>query len=621
MDDENLQLIKNHLLELSDKFKNYTYYIPSFWLDYKDIDNSPIKINPIEFFILNINELYNIQNNYNDIPQKVEQSVIYNFIPRLFTSYDHNGDGKIELTNDINTFRETGTFLKTIALLPYLKRMGINTIYMLPIFEIGRAHRRGNLGSVYAIKNIYKFDENLNEPVLEIPIEKQFTAFVEAAHLVGMKVVLEFIFRTASLDCDLIPEHPNWFYWIYAKNNEKQLLPPKFSKRQYNNILEKINNNDFSELPPPPTKYTGNFSPIPKSVALENGEYIGKIVNNEIAKVPNGFADWPPNDAQPIWSDVTYFRLYDYPEFNYIAYNTVRMYSSELARDENKVRDLWEYIENIIPYYIKNYDIDGAMIDMGHSLPAELLSNIIEKARDIKADFIFFEENFELTHQSKQKGFDAAIGPLFLIENDFSELKKFLRKIVNNEIPIPFFSTSENHNTPRTYSLFNNENFSRMILVLNSLLPGLLFIHSGFELFEDKPINTGLNFTKSEIKKYSDEELALFSISSLNWNRKNTLFDLIQKTVKIRKEWFSNSLKNNSSGFHIIENWHYIEIELYSKIKEQYLHFIAKLDETKANPNEIKIDLNDIILSNRVKIDGNSIVFEKFGFLLYKSNN
>jgi glycosidase len=157
----------------------------------------------------------------------------------------------------------------------------------------------------------------------------------------------------------------------------------------------------------------------------------------------------------------------------------------------------------------------GAMIDMGHSLPAELLSNIIEKARDIKADFIFFEENFELTHQSKQKGFDAAIGPLFLIENDFSELKKFLRKIVNNEIPIPFFSTSENHNTPRTYSLFNNENFSRMILVLNSLLPGLLFIHSGFELFEDKPINTGLNFTKSEIKKYSDEELALFQFPRL----------------------------------------------------------------------------------------------------------
>ncbi len=621
MDDENLQLIKKRLVELADKFKNCTYYIPSIWLDYKDIDNSPIKINPIEFFILKINELYNIQNNYQNINYRVEQSVIYNFIPRLLTSYDHNRDGKIEITKDINTFRETGTFLKTIALLPYLKRMGINVIYMLPIFEIGKAHQRGNLGSVYAIKNIYKFDENLNEPVLEIPIEKQFAALVEAAHLLGMKVVLEFIFRTASLDCDLIGEHPNWFYWTYTKNNDKILLPPKFSKRQFNNILEKINNNDFSELPPPPPNYINKFSPIPKLVALENGEYIGKFENNEIAKIPNGFADWPPNDAQPIWSDVTYFRLFDHPQFNYIAYNTVRMYSSELAREENKVKDLWEYLENIIPYYIKNYAIDGAMIDMGHSLPAELLSNIIAKARDIKDDFIFFEENFELTHKSKEKGFDAVIGPLFLIENNFIELKKFLNNIENNEIPIPFFSTSENHNTPRTYSFFKDENFSKMIFVLNSLLPGFLFIHSGFELFEEKPINTGLNFTKSEIKKYSDKELALFSISSLNWNRKNTLQDLIHRTVEIRNEWFNNSINNNSSGFHIFENWHYIEIELYSRIKEQYLHFVAKLDETKANPQKINIDLNDIFLSNGVKIDSNSLVFEKFGFLIYKAIN
>ncbi|HPD33852.1 MAG TPA: hypothetical protein PKV40_05880, partial [Candidatus Kapabacteria bacterium] len=94
MDDENLQLIKKRLVELADKFKNCTYYIPSIWLDYKDIDNSPIKINPIEFFILKINELYNIQNNYQNINYRVEQSVIYNFIPRLLTSYDHNRDGK-----------------------------------------------------------------------------------------------------------------------------------------------------------------------------------------------------------------------------------------------------------------------------------------------------------------------------------------------------------------------------------------------------------------------------------------------------------------------------------------------------------------------------------------------
>ena len=40
--------------------------------------------------------------------------------------------------------------------------------------------------------------------------------FVEAAHLLGMRVVLEFVLRTASKDSDWIAAHPDWFYWIKA---------------------------------------------------------------------------------------------------------------------------------------------------------------------------------------------------------------------------------------------------------------------------------------------------------------------------------------------------------------------------------------------------------------------
>jgi len=258
------------------------------------------------------------------------------------------------------------------------------------------------------------------------------------------------------------------------------------------------------------------------------------------------------------------------------------------------------------------------MIDMGHSLPPELLSNIISKAREVNEDFIFFEENFELSISSKKKGFDAVFGPLFLIENDFLKLKQFLKNLENNTIPIPFFSTSENHNTPRTYAVFEDVNFSKMIFVLNSLLPGLLFIHSGFELLEEKPINTGLNFSKNEIKKYIDEELALFSISSLNWNKQDKLVDFISKGVEIRKELLNNSPYENATNYHLYENWHFIELELKSAPNSQTLYFIAKIDDTRANTTNLDIDLNDIILSNGVKYEDNRIKFEKYGFLLYK---
>jgi hypothetical protein len=257
------------------------------------------------------------------------------------------------------------------------------------------------------------------------------------------------------------------------------------------------------------------------------------------------------------------------------------------------------------------------MIDMGHSLPAQLLSNIIKKARDEKNDFIFFEENFELNIISKEKGFDAVIGPLFLIENDFTKIKQFLKVIETKKLPIPFFSTSENHNTPRTYSFYRDENFSKMIFVLNSLLPGILFIHSGFELFEDKPINTGLNFTKEEIKEINPADLALFSISSLNWMKTNTLYNIIAKTIDFRKEWFQNSIIKNASNFIISESWHFLELELFSNIKQEKIYFITKIDDTKANPIEINLKFEDIILSNNIRIENNMLKFEKFGFLLF----
>ena len=331
---------------------------------------------------------------------------------RLTTAYDHNNDGEIgglstDITLNTESIRETGTFLKTIVILPYLKQLGINTIHLLPITSIGNYGNKGDLGSPYAIKNAYKIDESLADPLIYLPVEDQFKAFVEAAHILDMRVVLEFVLRTSSKDADWIKTNPEWFYWINNTISDQDFTSPEFKKEELEKIL-KVPDGD-GEYIAPDKNYKNNFSipPKPQDIKSEDcntNKYIGKVGNKDV-KIPGAFADWPPDDIQPAWSDVTYLRMYNYPydkeeNFNYIAYNTIRYYDPKLAKIENANTELWNMIKNVIPHYQKNFGIDGVMIDMGHALPSELKQQMISVVRDVDDDFAFWDENFEIK-QSK----------------------------------------------------------------------------------------------------------------------------------------------------------------------------------------------------------------------------
>lgn len=72
--------------------------------------------------------------------------------------------------------------------------------------------------------------------------EEEFCAFVEAAHKLGIKVMLDFVFRTCARDNVLIKEHPDWFYWI-NKDCAEILRSPEIPDGEFrivghNNIRE-----------------------------------------------------------------------------------------------------------------------------------------------------------------------------------------------------------------------------------------------------------------------------------------------------------------------------------------------------------------------------------------------
>lgn len=232
----------NYILEkLKDRKKGFegNYFIPKLWnsegfKNYSvDVEREgEILVNPYEFYIDCIeNHLLNPKSSIRSSTEQtgkskaaladgevqIMDSVIYSILPRMFTAWRH--DDKLQ----------NGTFLKAMSLLPYLKKMNVDIIYLLPVFEHSNSYKKGELGSPYSIKNIYNLDRNLHDDLLgendNSMIEAEFKAFVEACHLLGMKVMVDFVFRTVARDSDLIIAHPEWFYWIDLKFKESFLRP------------------------------------------------------------------------------------------------------------------------------------------------------------------------------------------------------------------------------------------------------------------------------------------------------------------------------------------------------------------------------------------------------------
>ncbi len=538
-------------------------HIPAVWLDESSIGN--IKIDAGEFLLKSINWIIresknnnsrniSINNNLND-----DDRIIYNVYTRYTTSFDHNDNGRIDL--ETNNLRETGTFIKTIGILPYIKKMGFNTIYLLPITKIGKYGKKGNFGSPYAIADHYAIDDMLSEPNLGLSVDDQFRIFVEAAHLIGIKVILEFVFRTSSIDSDLAISHPEWFYWIKTNNiddtsdnlnNIEDFSPPYFDYDTLNNIRHAIHNDNYDNLPTPNEDYIDKFTETPVSIENINGRIVGKLANNDYATIPPAFADWPPDDNQPLWSDVTYLKLYNHTEFNYIAYNTIRMYDSHLSNPKNINESLWNYIEGIVPNYIEKYNIDGIMIDMGHALPEELLKRIINRILAIKPDFIFWEENFIMQEKSKNLGYSAVVGYMPFDACVPEKMKLLTNHIIFDNIPVKFFATGENHNTPRVAEIMNGTEYSKFIFKYSCLIPTYPFCLTGFELGEVIPINTGLGFSNEDIERYPTDILPLFSSAFINWNNTERIVTDVREAIELRRRIIGNN--SNNCKYRIINN-------------------------------------------------------------------
>jgi starch synthase (maltosyl-transferring) len=542
----NLKLVLHALEQLHELQPGQPYFIPRLW---NGGNNGFEQVQPGKYFADIINNMFSgkaseISNPLRASGNWTPDAVVYNLFIRLTTAYDHNNDGIINTEPLENGFRETGSLLKAIGLLPYIKKLGVNTLYLLPVTLTGCDEKKGSLGSPYAVKDPFTIDPMLDEPALGLSADILLKAFVEAAHLLNMRVLFEFVFRTASVDNNWIQKHPDWFYWISESECATKYCPPHFSDEILNTIYEKVDKHDLKNLPSPEADYKNMFTSVPVIINKKNGKLRGLTKQDEECRIASAFSDWPPDDRQPPWTDVTYLKMHNHPKFNYIAYNTIRMYDVELDNPEYRNNLLWETIESIIPHFQDNYLIDGAMIDMGHALPSELKYSIVKRARRNDPDFAFWDENFDPTPSVRDEGFNAVFGSLPFVIHDPVFIRGLLNYLNKTGVALPFFGTGENHNTPRVChnypGLEAGRNRSSFIFTLCCILPSIPFLHSGMELCEWHPVNLGLNFTAEDRERFTSDKLPLFSAFSYDWKTANgleTLNSYISKILTIREQY------------------------------------------------------------------------------------
>ncbi len=139
------------------------------------------------------------------------EMIILEINPRTFGAKDLNGNGIIEPeSGDIS-----GNFINAVGRLDEIKKMGINTIHIMPITPTGTHRALGTAGSLYALNDFSSISPYLDDKQNDLTVNVEFEIFVEECHKRNIKVIVDLPSCGAY---DLYLKNPDLFY--LNENNE-----------------------------------------------------------------------------------------------------------------------------------------------------------------------------------------------------------------------------------------------------------------------------------------------------------------------------------------------------------------------------------------------------------------
>ena len=116
---------------------------------------------------------------------------------------------------NVRQYTPEGTFKAFEANLPRLRSMGVDILWLMPIFPIGQEGRKGSRGSYYAVRDY----RGVNPEFGTIDDLKHL---VKAAHAQGFKVILDWVANHSAPDNPLTKQHPEW----YTHDSLGHIIPP-----------------------------------------------------------------------------------------------------------------------------------------------------------------------------------------------------------------------------------------------------------------------------------------------------------------------------------------------------------------------------------------------------------
>ena len=98
-----------------------------------------------------------------------------------------------------------GTLRAAAAHLPFLRDLGVDAVWLMPVYPIGIEGRKGSLGSYYSIRDYCAVNP-------EFGTMEDLDDFVAAAHALGMKVLLDWVANHTARDARWVTERPACWY-------------------------------------------------------------------------------------------------------------------------------------------------------------------------------------------------------------------------------------------------------------------------------------------------------------------------------------------------------------------------------------------------------------------------
>jgi glycosidase len=105
---------------------------------------------------------------------------------------------------NIRQYTPEGTIKAFSNHLPQLKELGVDILWLMPIFPIGETNRKGSLGSYYSIKDYKKLNP-------EFGSISDLADLVKQAHALNMYVIIDWVGNHSAFDNPLFTEHREWY--------------------------------------------------------------------------------------------------------------------------------------------------------------------------------------------------------------------------------------------------------------------------------------------------------------------------------------------------------------------------------------------------------------------------